>query len=314
MLVLGAMVVVMVLVQMPRMVQGWREAPDARQRIAAHLVSWGCRPPGLLLPVDNAEVQRRIDALRSPDGEERVRAASWLADHGVRDSAPEIVAAMWSPGTGRPCQLAHSLGGLGYAEAVDDLLDAANQTSNTDLRVCALMGLSHLASDTAVEGLLALCDDPFTARLAVEGLGEIADERALPRLHRIISESDIRSLRRAAILAVERIDLVTADDPTPGLARRVLDAAARGQIDAWAIRWLARVRDDRAVASLEIAIGEPRLGRSDCEVLAAALLAFGAEGREALSRVAAAHPTENVRKSASNALSLFGSFATAPVP
>lgn len=277
----------MVAVQMPRVVQGWREAPDARQRIAALLVSWGCRPPGMTLPVEDAEIAPRIEALKSPDGEERVRAARWLAEHGVRDAVPRIAAAMWSPGTGRPCQLAHSLGGLGDSGVVDDLLNGASQTANTDFRVCALIGLRDLASQQSVEGLLLLCDDPFAASLAVEALGEIADARALPRLSRF-GESDDPSLRRATARAIERIGIVSTDDAVPALLGRVQEAAKAGRADTWAIRWLARAGDQRAVEPLAAALVEPRLGRFEREIFAAALLALGKPGIAALREIAGA--------------------------
>lgn len=304
---MGAFVAVMVVVQLPRALQGWREAPDARGRIAALLVSWDCRSEGLTLPVEDSDVRSRVEALKSDDGEERVRAARWLAEHGVCDAVPKIAAAMWDPGTSRPCQLAHSLGGLGDADAVGDLLDAAKQSSNTDLRVCAMFALRELASDQAVDGLLALCEDPFTARLAVDALGEIGDARALPRLGRFVAECDQPVALRTAALAIERISLVRADDPVPLLARRVQIDAARGQVDAWAVRWLARARDERAIGPLEASLAESRLGRSDREALAAALLAHGSGGREALTRVVAAHAAENAGVTASNALSLVGS-------
>ncbi len=293
----------MVLVQAPQLVQGWREAPDSRQRIAALLVSWGCRPPGLKLPVDDAEVRQRVQALGSADGEERVRAARWLAEHGVREAAPRIAAAMWDPSTGRPCQLAHSLGGLGDPDAVGDLLKAAEQRGNTDLRVCAMFALSDLASDRAVDGLLELCDDPFTARLAVEALGEIADPRALPRLRRVLEEHDHPPLLRAASTAVERIRTVNVDDPLPVLAQRVQDAARRGEGDAWAVRWLARAGDERSVAPLAEAMLEARAGRATCELLSAALVAHGSAGAEAL-RTIAARGGAHAHRSAHEALGL----------
>ncbi len=248
----------------------------------------------------------------SPDGEERVRAAHWLAWHGVRDAVPKIVSAMWDPDTRRPCQLAHSLGGLGDAAAVPDLLDAAAQSGNSDLRVCAMFALRDLASEQSIDGLLALCEDPFTARLAVDALGEIADTRAFPRLRRFVAESSDPSLRRAATMALARITVVTADDPVLVLAQRVRNDAARGQVDTWAVRSLARAGDERAIGPLEASLAESKLGRSGRQALAAALLAHGSGGREALARVVAAHAAEDAGVTASNALSLVGSQTANP--
>jgi len=71
-----------------------RAAPDTSVRIAATLVSWGLTTDGLSVEVRADEIDRHVALLRNPDGEERVRAADWLASRGVRDAGPHIAAAM----------------------------------------------------------------------------------------------------------------------------------------------------------------------------------------------------------------------------
>src|SRR5260370_41865306 len=68
--------------------------PDTQQRIAAKLVSWGLSPAGVRLPVSQEEISHYVTMLQSPMSEERVEAAWWLGDHGVRSATPDIVAAM----------------------------------------------------------------------------------------------------------------------------------------------------------------------------------------------------------------------------
>lgn len=101
----------------------WRAAaeaaPSAPERIAATLVRWGVAVEGVAPPVDPEARARHEQLLSSDIGEERVRAARWLAARGVRSAGARIVDAMNDPGTMRPCQLAHSLGSLGDERWVD---------------------------------------------------------------------------------------------------------------------------------------------------------------------------------------------------
>ncbi len=53
-----------------------RAAPATSVRIAATLVSWGLTTDGLSVGVRAEEIDRNVALLRSPDGEERVRAAA----------------------------------------------------------------------------------------------------------------------------------------------------------------------------------------------------------------------------------------------
>ncbi len=71
-----------------------RAAPDTSVRLAATLVSWGLTTDGLAVGVRAEEIDRHVALLSSPDGEERVRAADWLASRGVRDTGPHIAAAL----------------------------------------------------------------------------------------------------------------------------------------------------------------------------------------------------------------------------
>ena len=71
-----------------------RAAPDTSVRRVGTLVSWGLTTDGLSVEVRADEIDRHVALIRNPDGEERVRAADWLASPGVRDACPHIAAAM----------------------------------------------------------------------------------------------------------------------------------------------------------------------------------------------------------------------------
>ncbi|MCI0629509.1 MAG: hypothetical protein L0Y44_02515, partial [Phycisphaerales bacterium] len=120
----GVFVILLAFVLTMTAVQGLselRERPNQSQRIAAIIVSWGVSPEGFRVPVEQDEIDRRVALLRSADGEQRVRAAHWLAAHGVREAGAAIVASMHDPATLRPCQLAHALGQLGDGQWTSEL-------------------------------------------------------------------------------------------------------------------------------------------------------------------------------------------------
>jgi len=167
--------------------QAGAQAPTSAQRIYAALVEWGADSSDLIPPVDQADIDRHLAQLRSRNGEDRVRAARWLAARGVRDAGNEIAASMLDPGTLRPCQLAHSLGHLGDERWVGELVAAANQTGNTDLRVCATMGLRSLASDQACEAIIDLARSGEAPGAAIEALGIIGDAAPCREVQELIA-------------------------------------------------------------------------------------------------------------------------------
>ena len=296
---LGLFVSVMTLAHALR---AWSDRPDQPQRIAAVLISWGLSPDGLRLPVEPREIEQRIELLRSSDSEERVRAAQWLASHGVRDAAEAIALAMDDPGTLRPCQLAHSLGHLGDERWVDELVRAANQPRNRDLQVCATIGLKSLASDRAVDALIDLARGGTARTTAIEALGIIGDEAAAPHLRDIAQSTlDVRE-QRIAEIALGRIEILNVDDPIPALEERLRLSLREGYIDEWALRWLARKGDGRAVGVLASGLMEDRLSARGREHIAATLLVHGEEGIRALERVASS--TSRAREVSRAALSL----------
>jgi len=268
----------------------WRAAaeaaPSAPERIAATLVRWGVAVEGVAPPVDPEARARHEQLLSSDIGEERVRAARWLAARGVRSAGARIVDAMNDPGTMRPCQLAHSLGSLGDERWVDQLIAGARQRRNTDLRVCSVIAMRKLGSVATVDALLELTLDPSLRTPAIVALGEIGDAAALPRLRAIAQVGEGSSQALVAERAIGQIELLTLDDPVPALLRRMESSIRDGAIDDWAARHLARRADRRAVGPLANAVGVRRLPEKDREIAAAALLALGAPGERALVHLA----------------------------
>lgn len=279
------------------------DAPSSAQRIYAALVEWGADASDLLPPVDEPEIDRRMALLWSDDSEERVRAAHWLAARGIRRAGGQIAASMADPGTQRPCQLAHSLGKLGDDQWVDELLVAAKQPYNTDLRTCATIALKDIASVKAVGALIELVRGDPSRLLAVQALGQMGDPRALEQLRSLRSRATSEGQHRTANLAIERIELLLKPDPIPELFRRIEDSAAGGSIDEWALRQVVRRGDARCAESIARLFVVPGYSRRTRELLAAALLSCGNDGRDALAR-AMRDGRDEAREIASIALSL----------
>lgn len=269
------------------------DAPSSAERIYATLVEWGADASGLVPPADDAEIDRRVAQLWNSDGEVRVRAARWLAMRGLRDTGDEIAASMADPDTQRPCQLAHSLGKLGDEQWVDELLVAATQPENTDLRTCATIALADIASPRSVDALIELTREDPSRVFAVRALGETGDRRALEHLRRLLDEASRAPNRRTIELAIERVELLSQADPWRDLVRHFEESARRGRIDEWTLRHLVRLNDPRSIEPIARQFTAPAHSRRTREILAAALLAHGTDGQNALDIASrsAGHPS-----------------------
>ncbi|MEX1089140.1 MAG: hypothetical protein WEC36_07940 [Phycisphaeraceae bacterium] len=266
------------------------ERPDLRQRIGATLVEWGQSVDGLAATVPEEEVHRHVELLWSPNGEERVRAAWWLGERGVRQAGPQIAAAMADGGTLRPCQLAHNLGKLGDDRWIGQLIEASRHPTNLDLRVCATDALGDLSSTRAIDGLIDVYRRDLAAVSALEALGTIAEPGTLPFLRSVAEHPRNKIEQQRALRAIERAQIMAQADPVPALIRRVEDSARGRFLDDWAVRKLVHRGDDRAVSVFAQAIGRHNLSEDDQIMLAAALLTLGKPGMTALRNAAASGP------------------------
>lgn len=282
-----------------QMITSRRAAPDTRQQIAATLVRWGLSVDGLALPVQSADVDRRIADLRSPHGEVRVQAAAWLASHGVRDSGGNIAAAMDDPITRRPCQLAKSLGELGDEYWTDTLIAAMQQRSNADLRVCATLALGDLQSPQAVEVLIEAYRSGGMGTTALSALGRLADPTTLAFFKQVEADSPRATERNIARTAIERIALLQAPDPVASLIQRLDDQVCEGRIEQWTVRRIAECRDNRSVPALQRALLQ--LEDHDHQVwMTAALLAHGVTGQKTLADICCSNQLANDHPMAAN--------------
>jgi len=282
-----------------QMITSRRAAPDTRQQIAATLVRWGLSVDGLALPVQSADVDRRIADLRSPHGEVRVQAAAWLASHGVRDSGGNIAAAMDDPITRRPCQLAKSLGELGDEYWTDTLIAAMQQRSNADLRVCATLALGELQSPQAVEALIEAYRSGGMGTTALSALGRLADPTTLAFFKQVEADSPRATERNIARTAIERIALLQAPDPVASLIQRLDDQVCEGRIEQWTVRRIAECRDNRSVPALQRALLQ--LEDHDHQVwMTAALLAHGVTGQKTLADICCSNQLANDHPMAAN--------------
>lgn len=257
------------------------DAPSPHVQLRAVLSAWGFHELADAVRLEPGEVERHLDQLRDRHGEVRVEAARWLASRGVREAVPNLLSAMADPETLRPCQIAHALGTLGDDRAVPALAEASLQTENADLAVCATIALGEIGSGDAA-GPLAQAARTGPARThALEALGRIAAEDAVPVLRQAATSAATVGTREIARTALARLDAEARSDPLPGLVALVVDPASDDDI-RWAVRRLARLGDPRAVPALAMRAFE---GRAHPETVAA-LLVLGPEGRAALRRLA----------------------------
>ena len=289
-----------------------RAAPDTSVRIAATLVSWGLTTDGLSVGVSADEIDRHVGLLRSPDGEKRVRAADWLATRGVRDAGPHIAAAMADAGTLRPCQLAHSLGQLGDERWVGTLVAAAKQPRSLDLRACATLALSEIASPSSVDALIVLGRSDSSRSMALEALGRIGDPSALEFLRSVATSPRNEAEGKIARRAVERTEVMQRADPVPLLVARLETFNRGGRLETWAVRALARLHDARAIPALLDALRHPQISRHERIAVAAGLLAHGEAGTAALQQVVDNQPRSKVGRTAMAALRLIDTIGYAP--
>ena len=281
-----------------------RAAPATSVRIAATLVSWGLPIDGLSVPVSTNEIDRHVARLKSPDGEERVRAANWLASRGVREAGPHIAAAMADAGTLRPCQLAHSLGRLGDDQWTGLLVAAAKQTRNLDLGACATIALCEIASPSSVDALIDLCRAGEMRWTTLEALGRIGDPSALDFLQSVAASPRNETEQRVALLAIERIELMQRADPIPNLVAVVRKVHAQSRLDSWAVQAIAKQHDARGVPVLQETLRHKQRTREERILLAAGLLALGEEGTDALREIVDTQPQSRAGRTALAALSM----------
>lgn len=289
-----------------------RAAPDTSMRIAATLVSWGLKTDGLSLGVSADEIDRNVALLLSPDSEERVQAADWLASRGVRESGQQIATAMADEGTLRPCQLAHSLGRLGDEQWIGTLLAAAKQPDNMDLKACAKLALCELASPSSVDALIDLCRSDSSRKMTLEALGRISHPSALEFLRSVASSPRDDIERDITLRAIERIELMQQADPIPLLIERVQIFGQGDHFETWAVRTLARLHDARAIPILQHALHSLQISGDERIVVAAGLLAHGEAGTAALQQIVDSQPQSNVGRTALAALQLIDTVGDVP--
>jgi hypothetical protein len=174
----------------------------------------------------------------------------------------------------------------GHDKYVPLLAEAATQTENADLRVCATIALGDLASSTAQSALVDAYRRELVTTMALSSIGLIGDPSALPFLRSVAASPRNDPERRVALLAIRRIEILQADDPVLLLAS-LLREDTQGRLDEWVVRALTLSRDPRSVQVLEDELRSLPAGRRrDAALLAAGLLAFGPRGRTSLLSVA----------------------------
>jgi HEAT repeat protein len=263
----------------------------------------------------------RRDAAAAPA---LIRLADQDAATPVRIAAVEAAGAI---GAGMPEHLARwatdpedeiagaALQGLGRAaeeQTLRPLLEAL-RTDATPRRAAAVRALAAHGSEdavTALEWTASAEREPAIARLAIEGLGRVAEARgtgtgkAVEALLTLLAESRLREL---ALPVLSRLPAEAIADIRAGLSHAV-PAVRQGTIEA-----LARLRHPEATAVIEAA-----LELADSEVRAAAAQALGRLGSPSaaarLASLVAHDPSRAVRRAAGAALGRLRQHSAGPPP
>lgn len=271
-------------------------APDLEQQIAARLIRWGHTLDGFSLPVASKEIEIQIDNLQSPISEQRVRAADWLASHGVRSAGPDIAAAMIDPRTLRPCQLAKDLGRLGDSAWTNALIDASLQSSNRDVAACATYGLCELAVSGSIDALKENYRRNIAPIFALDALGQIADPAVTDFLRQVANKPRNPIEENAVRRALENTGIMSQRHPEIGLIEKFKAQGQGNSSNEWAIRKLSYIKSEQVVAALAEALRVCNETQNERQLsLAAALLAQGPPGKIALREIAESSPDRSSR-------------------
>lgn len=200
-----------------------------------------------------------VEGLASQDAEVRSDAAfqlGWAGDHRAVEPLGHALADS-SEKVRR--YAAESLGKIGDPDGVDPLIGALAD-AEAGVRCAAAEALGYFGSPAALDSLTPmLCDESSRVRAdAATALGGIGDARAVPPLVQALRDSD-SNVRRAAAKSLgiigdasaanDLIALAQSDECKLGLELGAI-ASALVMIGRPAIESVARVKDDKSIASL----------------------------------------------------------------
>lgn len=171
------------------------ESSTFRAQAAASLAKLG----GVALP-------GLIRALKDPKPSVRQLAAEALGSIGSRDAVAPLIELVTTDQSGARPEAIEALGKIGDPAAVAPIL-AVMRTGSVAVRKRAVVALAGFREPRVQEALTgALTDANEEVRqFAASGLGEIGDERTIPKLERLADNDASSDVRSAAVQAIERI-------------------------------------------------------------------------------------------------------------
>jgi HEAT repeat protein len=230
-------------------------------------------------------MRQLVTALDDEDGGVRAAAAESLGRQRYSRAFPALLARTEDPDIMVRGMALTALGSLGDERAVEPVLRILEEESQ-EMVLGAILALGQLGDPRAVDPLLEQLDNTFTRHIALQALAGIPDQRAIETVIAAFDSDDSgpQSSQLANRLAelgepalAPLIDALT--NPSVGIRRRALQAlgwmrdeaaleALTGVLSgdedevirAFAASFLAWSDDDRAVAPLIDALGDPSHG------------------------------------------------------
>jgi HEAT repeat protein len=241
------------------------EDPDPELRIRALKLYGNSMPAG-----DHPELLPLLD---DPDLMVRRWALATVGMLGVEDAVPRLLKYAKDKKTppGVLAEALFSLGLLEVHEAVPAMVAGAGHES-TEVREAVALTLGNVGADGVLEPLLGLLgdDEPTVALNAIQSVGILADEAAIPYLEGLV-DSPHPALAEASWLAIERIRAAN----TVSLAE-MDDEGVEQVCDELGAEHLAELAKNPGMGAMSCLIS--KLTAKDPEVREAACVALGERG------------------------------------
>lgn len=177
-----------------------------------------------------AVVQELVGALQDPDPDVRGAAATALGKVGTAEDGRGLIPLLADESSGARNRAMRAIGVLRVKEAGPGLRELFEANRRRELGVKALDSLSRIADPAQLELFRELVQDPDTERrrIAVEGLGRIADASLLPALKKDFQREKNDEMRLAYAFAITLLgDRAFLDTVVLGLPSRLHGSRCR---------------------------------------------------------------------------------------
>lgn len=183
-------------------------------------------------PAPRSNTSKVLEALRSPEERNRLRAVKALSDSGKIKALSPLADALQDASPRVRIAAVKGLANFPADHVVEHLLDALRDPEATVVEI-AMQHLSQIGP-TALDSLIDLLQSqlPALRGLAAEILGIIGDPRAVPHLEALLRDSEIVSLRNRSVgqLASEALERIGRPQQLAGSAELPALAAATMEV------------------------------------------------------------------------------------